>query len=75
MTLQEFKDEYCVELDNEEISDEENLDNDSLEELLDRLSDILDNAYEYAEDDDEKDYICRVEDALRDQLRKAGLIK
>ncbi len=75
MTLQEFKEEYCVEFDNEEVSYEENLDNDSLEELLDRLSDILDNAYEYAEDDDEKDYICRVEDALRDKLRKAGLIK
>lgn len=75
MTLQEFKEEYCVEFDNEEVSYEENLDNDSLEELLDRLCGILDNAYEYAEDDDEKDYICRVEDALRDKLRKAGLIK
>lgn len=75
MTLQEFKEEYCVELDNEEIADEANLDDDSLEELLDKLSGILDSAYEYAEDDDEKDYICRVEDALRNKLRKAGLIK
>lgn len=55
--------------------DEEPLDECSLDELLNKLSGILDMAYEYAEDSDEKSYICKVEDALHNNLRKAGLIK
>jgi hypothetical protein len=55
--------------------DEEFFDDCTLEELLNKLSGILDQAYEYAADSDEKSYICKVEDALHDNLRKAGLIK
>lgn len=74
---------YCTECDTEFEDgdsrifdpDEEFFDDCSLEELLDKLSGILDQAYEFAEDDEEKSYICKVEDALHDNLRKAGLIK
>jgi hypothetical protein len=47
----------------------------TLTELLDKLNGILDMAYEYSEDSEEKEYICKVEDTLRDQLREAGLIE
>ena len=55
--------------------DDEPLDECSLDELLNKLSGILDMAYEYTDDSDERSYICKVEDALWDNLRKAGLIK
>lgn len=74
---------YCTECDtdfedgDERIfnPDEECLDDCSIDELLNKLSGILDQAYEFASDDEEKDYICKVEDALHNALRKAGLIK
>jgi hypothetical protein len=54
---------------------EECLDDCTLEEILEKLSGILDQAYEFAGDSDEKSYICKVEDALWHNLREAGLIK
>lgn len=55
--------------------DEECFDECPLDELLNKLSGILDMAYEYTDDSDERSYICKVEDALHNNLRKAGLIK
>lgn len=43
-----------------------------LTNILDRLSNILDMAYEYAEDDDTKTEICDVEEDLHDYLREKG---
>lgn len=54
--------------------DEENLEDCTLQELLDKLSGILDMAYEFAEDDEEKDYICNVENALHERLRQEGVL-
>ena len=56
------------------MNETENLNECTLEELLEKLSGILDMAYEYVEDQEERDYICEVENALHDHLRKAGLI-
>jgi hypothetical protein len=36
----------------------------ALRAILDKLSGLLDGLYEYTEDDEEKDYICDVEDEL-----------
>ena len=42
--------------------------------ILDKLSGILDMAYEHSEDQDEKVYICEVEDNLHNCLRKLGVL-
>lgn len=44
-------------------------------EILDALSGILDGAYEFFEDDEERESICKVENDLHEYLRKAGLLK
>jgi hypothetical protein len=46
-----------------------------LMEILDALSGILDGAYEYFDDDEERETICKVENDLHEYLRKAGLLK
>lgn len=47
----------------------------TLEELLDKLSGIFDQAYELAESAEERNYICDVEDALHERLRQEGVLK
>jgi hypothetical protein len=42
--------------------------------LLDKISGILDMAYEFTDDDEEKIYICEVEADLHDYLRKRGML-
>lgn len=77
---------YCTECDKEfedgderifvldEDEDEENLEDCTLSELLDKLSGILDQAYEFAEDEEERAYICNVENALHERLRQEGVL-
>ena len=45
-----------------------------LEEILERLSGLLDNLYEYVEEEDERIYINSVEDELRAYLYQKGLL-
>ena len=70
-------DERVFNPDEEDISnpDEENLEDCTVQELLEKLSGILDMAYEYAEDEEERDYICNVENALHERLRQEGVLK
>ena len=46
--------------------------NEELKAILDEISGILDFAYESSEDEEEQDYICKVEDKLYKFLRKEG---
>ena len=74
---------YCMDCDiefeegDEYIFDPEDgfFENCTIDQLLERVSGILDQAYEFAEDSEERDYICKVEDVLHQKLRKAGVIK
>ena len=52
----------------------ENLNECTLKELLEKLSGILDMAYEFTDDSEEREYICDVENALHDYLRQKGLL-
>lgn len=74
---------YCADCDEEFedgderifTPDEECFEDCTLDELLDKLSGILDQAYEFSEDESEREYICAVEDALHSCLKKMGVIK
>ena len=46
-----------------------------LMEILDSLSDILDRACEFCDDDEECENVCKVESDLHKYLTKAGLLK
>ena len=46
-----------------------------LEEILNKISDIFDFAYEEADDDEDCDYINSVENELYDWLRDKGYIE
>ena len=52
----------------------ENLNECTLKELLEKLSGILDMAYEFTDDPEDREYICDVENALHDHLRQKGLL-
>lgn len=73
---------YCTECDNEFEDgdenifnpDEESLEDCTLQELLEKLSGILDMAYEFTDDEEERDYICNVENALHERLRQEGVL-
>ena len=45
-----------------------------LKDILNNVSGIFDSAYEFAEDDEEKIYICEVEKDLYAYLKEKGLI-
>ncbi len=46
-----------------------------LEAILEKISGIFDSAYEFAEDDEEKIYICEVEADLHNYLKKKGVLE
>lgn len=48
--------------------------NERLDQLLNEISSIFDCAYEYSEADADKEYICEVENKLRNYLKEKGLI-
>ena len=50
------------------MNETENLNECTLKELLEKLSGILDMAYEFTDDREERDYICNVENALHNCL-------
>lgn len=45
-----------------------------LEEILNKISGIFDQAYETAADDEEKEYINQTETELHDYLKEKGLL-
>ena len=53
----------------EEMKDKE------LETILNKINGIFDSAYEFAEDDEEKSYICEVEVDLYNYLKKKGMLE
>lgn len=56
------------------MNETENLNECTLKELLEKLSGILDMAYEFTDDHEERDYICNVENALHNCLMQKGVL-
>jgi hypothetical protein len=56
------------------MNDNENLNECTVAELLEKLSGILDMAYEFTDDPEERAYICDVENALHERLRQEGVL-
>lgn len=56
------------------MNENENLNECTVAELLEKLSGILDMAYEFTDDQEERDYICNVENALHERLRQEGVL-
>ena len=48
--------------------------NERLEEILNKVGGIFDSAYEFAADEEEKEYINSVEQELHEYLLEEGLI-
>lgn len=56
------------------MNENKNLNECTAAELLEKLSGILDMAYELTDDQEERDYICNVENVLYKCLRREGVI-
>ena len=56
------------------MNETKNLNECTLKELLKKLSGILDMAYEFTDDPEERDYICDVENALYNCLMQKGVL-
>lgn len=56
------------------MNENENLNECTVVELLEKLSGILDMAYEFTDGQEERDYICNVENALYERLRQEGVL-